>query len=436
MTLTDELKIPDNKIKANQGEYDLSREAAKISALSSKDLLEKYEYLTGEDLGHRPSVLEKTKFEYSPLGMSLSKSFKKDNVKNIAKCKRDFDYGSNHEFYKFYKGYDEFEEMSLDSKYNRIKEFNKLLIKFKSPRHKKAETQLKKERIMENVDELYEKYYNVYKNDFDNDDELSEAKKKKFDYKQFELFNKTDKKLTLDGETKKDEESKLTELPKRLHSKNDFKRAKKLTEDIRADTNNVKSSSGDKKVFNNLDKLINDIKNKKTTRKNTIEKIKNIVSDLDQQRQKESTVFQNKMIDVVYYLFNSLGISSQPGRSRLSKWVKVSKEKFNEILSTITKAKNKELRTNIDGKEITLDSTEKLLKDLGNGILLDEREFKNRYNDIAYDAEVIVNKSPLTRNQAKIIDIILLLKKIWSDKQPNTTDISGLKSEESDEQNK
>ena len=49
--------------------------------------------------------------------------------------------------------------MLLDSKYNRIKEFNKLLIKFKPPRHKKAETQLKKERIMENVDELYEMYY-------------------------------------------------------------------------------------------------------------------------------------------------------------------------------------------------------------------------------------------------------------------------------------
>ena len=59
MTLTDELKILDDKIKANQAQYDLGREAAKISALSSKDLLEKYEYLTGEDLGHRPSVLEK-----------------------------------------------------------------------------------------------------------------------------------------------------------------------------------------------------------------------------------------------------------------------------------------------------------------------------------------------------------------------------------------
>ena len=46
MTLTDELKILDHKIKANQAQYDLGREAAKICALSSKDLLEKYEYLT------------------------------------------------------------------------------------------------------------------------------------------------------------------------------------------------------------------------------------------------------------------------------------------------------------------------------------------------------------------------------------------------------
>ena len=69
MTLTDELKILGDKIKANQAQQDLGREAAKISALSFKDLLEKYEHLTGEDLGHRPSVLGKTKFEYSPLGM-------------------------------------------------------------------------------------------------------------------------------------------------------------------------------------------------------------------------------------------------------------------------------------------------------------------------------------------------------------------------------
>ena len=83
MTLTDELKILDNKIKANQAQYDLSREAAKISPLSSKDLLEKYEHLT--DLGHRPSVLEKTKFEYSPLSVSLSKSIKKIMLKILGR---------------------------------------------------------------------------------------------------------------------------------------------------------------------------------------------------------------------------------------------------------------------------------------------------------------------------------------------------------------
>ena len=62
MKLTDELKILDNKIEANQSQDDLDREAAKISALSSKGL-DKYEYLTDEDLGYKPSVVKKAKFE-------------------------------------------------------------------------------------------------------------------------------------------------------------------------------------------------------------------------------------------------------------------------------------------------------------------------------------------------------------------------------------
>ena len=48
MTLTEELRILDDKIKANKAQYDLDSEAAKISALSSREL-KKYEYLTGED---------------------------------------------------------------------------------------------------------------------------------------------------------------------------------------------------------------------------------------------------------------------------------------------------------------------------------------------------------------------------------------------------
>ena len=78
MTLTDELKFLDDKIKANQAQYDLDWEVEKISALSSKEL-HKYEYLTGEDLGYKPGVVERPGFEYSPLGKVLSEKFKKTN---------------------------------------------------------------------------------------------------------------------------------------------------------------------------------------------------------------------------------------------------------------------------------------------------------------------------------------------------------------------
>ena len=50
MTVTDQIKILDRKIKQNEAQYDLDRETAKISALSSNNL-DKYEQLTGEDLG-------------------------------------------------------------------------------------------------------------------------------------------------------------------------------------------------------------------------------------------------------------------------------------------------------------------------------------------------------------------------------------------------
>ena len=47
------MKILDDKFKANKAQYDLDKPAANIPALSSGEL-EKYEYLTGEDLGYKP----------------------------------------------------------------------------------------------------------------------------------------------------------------------------------------------------------------------------------------------------------------------------------------------------------------------------------------------------------------------------------------------
>ena len=67
MTVSDQIKILDNKIKQNEAQYDLNRKAGKISALSSKNL-DKYKYLSGEDLNCKRSTVEQATFDYSPLG--------------------------------------------------------------------------------------------------------------------------------------------------------------------------------------------------------------------------------------------------------------------------------------------------------------------------------------------------------------------------------
>ena len=96
MTVTDQIKIIDNKIKANQAQYDLDRLTAKISALSSGEL-RKYEYLTGEDLGYRPSVLEQTKFDYSPLGKVFNKGLddKDDQKEGLLKRLKNIEKNQN-----------------------------------------------------------------------------------------------------------------------------------------------------------------------------------------------------------------------------------------------------------------------------------------------------------------------------------------------------
>ena len=85
MTLTEQVKILDDKIKANKVQYDLERETAKISALSSSEL-EKYEYLTGKDSEYKPDVIQKAKFEYSPLGKVFYKGLdESDKNKELLK---------------------------------------------------------------------------------------------------------------------------------------------------------------------------------------------------------------------------------------------------------------------------------------------------------------------------------------------------------------
>ena len=70
MTIEDQIK--DEKLQ-----YDINREAAKISALSSGKI-DKYEYLTGEEIlpSNQQQIIEQAKFTYSPLGKAFEKQIK------------------------------------------------------------------------------------------------------------------------------------------------------------------------------------------------------------------------------------------------------------------------------------------------------------------------------------------------------------------------
>ena len=70
MTIEDQIK--DEKLQ-----YDINREAAKISALSSGKL-DQYEYLTGEEIvpSNQQQIIQQAKFNYSPLGKAIKKQIK------------------------------------------------------------------------------------------------------------------------------------------------------------------------------------------------------------------------------------------------------------------------------------------------------------------------------------------------------------------------
>ena len=83
MTRKEQNKILNDKIEANNAQYNLDRMNAEISAYSSGDL-PKYEYLTKKYLNYKPNAFEQAKFEYSPLGKvfidGLDKSDKREGL--------------------------------------------------------------------------------------------------------------------------------------------------------------------------------------------------------------------------------------------------------------------------------------------------------------------------------------------------------------------
>ena len=69
--------IIDHQIRDEKLQYDINREVAKISALSSGKI-DKYEYLTGEEIlpSNQQQIIEQAKFTYSPLEKAFEKQIK------------------------------------------------------------------------------------------------------------------------------------------------------------------------------------------------------------------------------------------------------------------------------------------------------------------------------------------------------------------------
>ena len=84
----------DDKIRDEKVQYDINREAAKISALSSGKI-DKYEDLIGEEIKEEMRVIEQAKFTYSPLGKALEKQTKTIEDQGKKQIKAIEDHGKN-----------------------------------------------------------------------------------------------------------------------------------------------------------------------------------------------------------------------------------------------------------------------------------------------------------------------------------------------------
>ena len=135
MTRKEQNKILDDKIKANNVQYDLDRMNTEISAYSSGDL-PKYEYLTKKDLKYKPDAFEQAKFEYSPLGKvftdRLDKSDKNEGLlkrlKNIEDKNNNILLAIKNIFRPSIKGKNGNDNNDVNEEYNSIQNFKQELI--------------------------------------------------------------------------------------------------------------------------------------------------------------------------------------------------------------------------------------------------------------------------------------------------------------------
>ena len=174
MTRKEQVKILDDKIEANNAQYNLDRMNAEISAYSSGDL-PKYEYLTKKDLGYKPDAFEQAKFEYSPLGKVFTDGLdKSDRNEGLLKIFKNIEDKSNNQLLTIkniskpatkgnvsdeYKAIQNYKQELIDKNIlhlDGVKKFDNIVNKWKQTKDKDI--------VFKNVDEkVSTRKFNIYK---------------------------------------------------------------------------------------------------------------------------------------------------------------------------------------------------------------------------------------------------------------------------------
>ena len=174
MARKEQVKILDDKIEANNAQYNLDRMNAEISAYSSGDL-PKYEYLTKKDLGYKPDAFEQAKFEYSPLGKVFTDGLdKSDRNEGLLKRLKNIEDKSNNQLLTIknipkpaikgnvsdeYKAIQNYEQELIDKNIlhlDGVKKFDNIVNKWKQTKDKDI--------VFKNVDEkVNTRKFNIYK---------------------------------------------------------------------------------------------------------------------------------------------------------------------------------------------------------------------------------------------------------------------------------
>ena len=200
MTLTDQIKDLNRKIKQNESQYDLDRDAAKISALSSNNL-DKYELLTGEDLDLKP-IFQPTLGKIFNKGLSEEDKkeglFKRlENIKDKNKelinrfnttnkasknktnnQSKKLIYNANHGF-TVLKSIDNIKKLSLGSMFNIMKEYYEKFNKLNNLKARTKDNEKRKQEVLTNVSNIYNELYYIYKSKYNKKIDRLSAKTKK-----------------------------------------------------------------------------------------------------------------------------------------------------------------------------------------------------------------------------------------------------------------